>query len=338
MGIAQEGRHRSTQDGSPPGGGPRPSPALDEAHLPVIGESDAFLILMATLRRVARRSSNVLLLGESGSGKGVCARLLHDVSARKGKPFVKVVCGALPETLIDSELFGHERGAFTGAEAAKPGKFELAQGGSIFLDEIGDLSLSIQMKLLRVLEDREFERLGGIRTLHSDARVIAATHRDLKALIAEGKFRADLYYRLTPITVHVPSLRDRPGDVPLLAQAFLKELADGQGSSLPEITPQVVAILKEYAWPGNVRELRNAIERMLAFDDDGRLHVDDVPPELCCAPPCRRTPGTGNLGEKERILIALEENATVAEAARAYGVSTSYFYRLMRKHGIKPRA
>jgi transcriptional regulator with GAF, ATPase, and Fis domain len=290
---------------------------------------------------VARKMSNVLFHGESGVGKGMFAKALHRLSPRNGNPFIKVVCGALPETLIDSELFGHERGAFTGADMARPGKFELAKGGSIFLDEIGDLSPAIQMKLLRVLEDREFERVGGIKTLYSDARVIAATHRDLKALIREGRFRSDLYYRLSTVTIDVPPLRQRSEDIPLLVEAFLSELWREPEVSRPEVTPQAMAALQRYRWPGNVRELRNAIERMLALDLNGSLDVDDLPPDVLTslAAPLADGDKSGVAArEKERLLVALDENRTIQEAAEAYGVSSSYFYRLLRKHGIKPRA
>jgi DNA-binding NtrC family response regulator len=231
----------------------------------LVGESPEMLAAFKTIQQVASSSSSVLLLGESGTGKELFAQALHQNSPRRNKPFVKVACAALPETLLESELFGHEKGSFTGALYTRAGRFEMADGGTLFLDEIGDISPTVQVKLLRFMEEREFERVGGNRTYKVDVRIVCATHRDLTKKLLDGTFREDLYYRLNVIEIHVPALRDRPGDIPVLAHHFLKKYADANRKTVRGISDEALALLLRHAWPGNVRELENAIERAVVL-------------------------------------------------------------------------
>ena len=219
----------------------------------------------------------MLLLGESGTGKELFAQALHQTSPRHKKPFVKVACAALPETLLESELFGHEKGSFTGAIFTRAGRFEAADGGTLFLDEIGDITPTVQVKLLRFLEEREFERVGGNKTFKVDVRIVAATHRDLKKKLEDGSFREDLYYRLNVIEIHIPPLRERPGDIPLLAHHFLKKYAEANAKDLHGIGDDVMALLLSHTWPGNVRELENAMERAVVLCDGPELHTSHFP-------------------------------------------------------------
>jgi two-component system, NtrC family, response regulator AtoC len=236
----------------------------------LVGESPGMLAAFKTIRQVAGASASVLLLGESGTGKELFAQALHQNSPRRAKPFVRVACATLPETLLESELFGHEKGSFTGAVYSRAGRFEAADGGTLFLDEIGDISPTVQVKLLRFLEEREFERVGGNRTYKVDVRIVAATHRDLRQKLEDGSFRDDLYYRLNVIEVTIPPLRERGGDVPLLAQHFLRKYAAANGKSL-SFTDEALALLLQHRWPGNVRELENAIERAVVLADGDQL-------------------------------------------------------------------
>ncbi len=221
--------------------------------------------MFKTVRQVAPSASSVLLLGESGTGKELFAQALHENSPRRGKPFIKVACAALPETLLESELFGHEKGSFTGAMYTRAGRFESANGGTLFLDEIGDITPTVQVKLLRFLEEHEFERVGGNRTFKVDVRIVAATHRDLRKKIADGTFREDLYYRLNVIEIHIPALRERTGDIPLLAHHFLHEYATANKKEVRDFSDDVLAMLLRHSWPGNVRELQNAMERAVVL-------------------------------------------------------------------------
>jgi two-component system NtrC family response regulator/two-component system response regulator HydG len=231
----------------------------------LVGQSPEILSLFKTVRQVAPTSSSVLLLGESGTGKELFAQALHQNSPRRDEPFIKVACAALPETLLESELFGHEKGSFTGATSTRTGRFEMADGGTLFLDEIGDITPTVQVKLLRFLEEREFERVGGNRTFKVDVRVVAATHRDLARKIQEGTFREDLYYRLNVIEIRIPSLRERTGDIPLLAHHFLVKFAKANGKDVRDLSDEVLALLLRHPWPGNVRELENAMERAVVL-------------------------------------------------------------------------
>jgi formate hydrogenlyase transcriptional activator len=235
--------------------------------------SSSFLQVIEEIKQVAKTSSTVLLLGETGSGKEVLAQAIHDASARKDRPMVKVNCAALPASLIESELFGREKGAFTGALARQPGRFEIADGSTLFLDEVGELPFELQSKLLRVLQEGEFERLGGTKTIRVDARVIAATNRPLAQAVKEGKFREDLYYRLDVFPIEVPPLRERREDIPLLAWTFVKEFGNSMGKRIEEIADESMSALQEYRWPGNVRELRNVIERAMILSHATTLHI-----------------------------------------------------------------
>jgi two-component system NtrC family response regulator/two-component system response regulator HydG len=250
----------------------------DKYHLDnLVGESPEMLAVFKTIKQVAPSSSSVLLLGESGTGKELFAQALHQNSQRKNKPFVKVACAALPETLLESELFGHEKGAFTGALYSRAGRFEVADGGTLFLDEIGDISPTVQVKLLRFLEEREFERVGGNRTYKVDVRIVVATHRDLAKKVAEGAMREDLYYRLNVIEIHIPPLRQRSGDIPLLAHHFLRKYAEQNDKPVRGISDEALALLLQHPWPGNVRQLENAIERAVVLSNEPVLEPAHFP-------------------------------------------------------------
>ncbi len=242
----------------------------------IIGQSPAFQKALDLAARVAPTRSTVLLTGETGTGKELVAGLVHGSSPRKDGPFVKVNCAALPETLLESELFGHERGAFTSADRLRIGRFEQADGGTLFLDEIGDMSLPTQAKLLRVLQDQEFQRLGGTTVLRTNVRIVAATNRDLDAAIAGGDFREDLYFRLNVITIPLPSLRERPEDVERLAMHFLESFRKELARPCAAFTPEVMRRLRAHSWPGNVRELRNAIERAVLMSDGDQIELNDL--------------------------------------------------------------
>jgi two-component system NtrC family response regulator/two-component system response regulator HydG len=299
----------------------------------LVGESPDMLAAFKTVRQVAPSASSVLLLGESGTGKELFAQALHQNSPRRSKPFVKVACAALPETLLESELFGHEKGAFTGALFTRAGRFEMASGGTLFLDEIGDISPTVQVKLLRFLEEREFERVGGNKTYKVDVRVVAATHRDLPKRIEEGAFREDLYYRLNVIQVHIPPLRERGHDVALLAHHFLGKYAAANGKTVRAIADGALALLLRHPWPGNVRELENAIERAVVLADTATLDETHFPtlrrPEAGAPAPSStnalrvRIPGsTLDELEREAILRTLEAvSGSTSRAAAMLGVS-----------------
>jgi transcriptional regulator with GAF, ATPase, and Fis domain len=280
-----------------------------------------------------------LILGETGTGKELFARAIHNLSTRSTRPLVKVNCAALPAELIESELFGHEKGAFTGAIARKTGRFELADGGTIFLDEIGDLPRKLQAKLLRVLQEGEFERLGSSRTLTVDVRVIAATNRDLAKSIAAGTFREDLYYRLNVFPVTLPSLRERPDDVPLLVRHFVEKYGKKLGRPIDTIPEPVMAALARYAWPGNVRELENIIERAVILSDDATLQLDET--LEADRHPALPTTGPATLEEAERdhILQVLEATNWRVRgnggAAEILDINPSTLRSRMKKLGIE---
>ncbi len=246
----------------------------------LIGKSERMASVLNIVEQVAPTKASVLVLGENGVGKELVANLIKDLSTRNDKPFIKLHCSALSESLLESELFGHEKGAFTGAVKSKKGRFELADGGTIFLDEIGEISHTIQVKLLRILQEKTFERVGGESTLSVDVRIIAATNRDLKKEVDEGRFREDLYYRLNVVQVVVPPLRERKDDIPLLISHFLLELCRENNKSIFEITNKAKNALYNYSWPGNVRELRNAIESAVVLTKDAVIDIDDLPPHL----------------------------------------------------------
>lgn len=246
----------------------------------IIGKSAEMQKIFEMVRRVASSKASVLITGESGVGKELIANAIHNLSPRKDNPLIKVHCAALSESLLESELFGHEKGAFTGAVARKRGRFELAHGGSIFLDEIGEIDQNVQIKILRVLQDKRFERVGGEETVETDVRVIAATNRDLEKEIAEGRFREDLYYRLNVVHIHVPPLRDRKDDIPLMVSSFLKEFAKENGKNITSIDSHARAALYKYDWPGNIRQLRNCMESAVVMCAGDTLTLDDFPPTI----------------------------------------------------------
>jgi two-component system response regulator HydG len=246
----------------------------------MIGASPAFRRMLTLVDQIADSSATILIQGESGAGKELVARTIHERSGRRAGPFVAVNCAALPETLLESELFGYEKGAFTGAIARKAGRFERADGGTLFLDEIGDVNLAVQVKLLRVFQEGEFERLGGTRTLQVDVRIVAATNQDLPEMVKEKRFREDLYYRLNVISVRVPPLRERPEDVRVLAQHYLRVYAAKNGRKLEGFSNEALERLESYAWPGNVRELENLIERTVLLARKDRIDAEDLPEEV----------------------------------------------------------
>lgn len=272
----------------------------------IIGKSLAMRKIFDLVRKVAPTKASVLITGESGVGKELIADAIHNLSPRRDKPLIKVHCAALAESLLESELFGHEKGAFTGAQARKRGRFELADTGSLFLDEIGEINQNVQIKILRVLQERKFERVGGESTIEVDVRFIAATNRDLKVEIAEGRFREDLYYRLNVVNIHVPPLRERREDIPLLAATFLHEFSQENGKQVEGFDPRSRQALYAYDWPGNVRELRNCIESAVVMASGKFVTIDDLPPGPRSAQEKKEIhlPAFCSIEEAEKIIIA----------------------------------
>jgi Nif-specific regulatory protein len=309
----------------------------------IVGSAKAMQGVYDLIAQVARTQTTVLLRGESGVGKELVAHAIHYNSERADKSFVKVNCAALPETLIESELFGHEKGAFTGAIIQRKGRFELASGGSIFLDEIGDLSAHTQIRLLRVLQEKEFERVGGTETIKTDARIITATNRDLEEMVEQGQFRQDLYYRLNVFPIRIPALRERKTDIPLLADFFVGKYSKIHHKDIKRISTPAIDMLMAYHWPGNVRELENCIERAVLISNDDVIHGHHLPPTLQTAEATGTQP-TGNLLatmeniEREMILDALKSSrGNMAKAARTLGISERLMGLRVAKHGIDYR-
>lgn len=312
----------------------------------IIGTSPAMQRVFELMQKAAQVDASVLIMGESGTGKELIARAIHRNSPRRDKPFVPVDCVAIPETLIESELFGHEKGAFTDAHVARPGLFELAHGGTLFLDEIGDLPLLTQAKLLRVLEERQVRRIGSRTFQEVDVRMISATHRNLSEMVAAGTFREDLYYRLNVIPLAVPPLRDRPSDIGLLANHFLAEFVKASSKTVRWISASALMILRKYHWPGNVRELRNVIERAAALTSLEYITPLDLPPELVKADAeLDRLISTVPFQEAKRKLIddferdyltrlLAQAQGNVTQAARLAGMARTAFQRLLKKHGL----
>jgi len=304
----------------------------------MIGSSAAFAHAVEQASRVARSDARVLLLGESGTGKELLASHIHRESPFASGPFVKVNCAAIPTELLESELFGHEKGAFTGAAGMRRGKFELADGGTIFLDEVGDLHESSQAKLLRVLQEGEFQRVGGEQTVRVSVRVVSATNRNLSDLVAQNRFREDLYYRLSVVPIRVPALRDRPEDVRALAEYFLADFCTRNNFKPKRIDEEVFATLEAYAWPGNARELRNTIERMAILSPDDRLSTNFVPLEIRFQPAAslRSTlQDSRESAERERIFGALEQTDwNVSAAARLLNIERTNLHKRMRALGL----
>ncbi|MBU0638965.1 MAG: sigma 54-interacting transcriptional regulator [Planctomycetes bacterium] len=306
---------------------------------PIIGSSMALREATELCERVAQTNATVLLLGETGTGKELSARAIHTRSLRAGRAFIAINCAALPETLLESELFGHEAGAFTGAVKQKLGRFELADGGTLFLDEIGDISPSTQIKLLRVLQEREFVRVGGIKTIACDVRIIAATNRDLTRAMEQAEFREDLYYRLNVFPIHLPPLRERREDIPLLVEHFVSLTSTELGRTRPEVAADTLAVLCTYHWPGNIREMRNVIERAVLLCDSGKITPQHMPREIAGEhEPVRPAEGESSLVgyEKAMILKALQENGwNQSQAARALGISRDNLRYRLRKYQIR---
>jgi transcriptional regulator with GAF, ATPase, and Fis domain len=301
----------------------------------IVGESAALLDVLDKVARVAETDTTVLIQGETGTGKELLARAIHERSVRGGQPMVKVNCAALPKDLIESELFGHEKGAFTGATRQRKGRFELADKGTIFLDEVSELSAEAQAKLLRVLQEREFERVGGSRSIKADVRVIAATNKNLRDQVDSDNFRQDLFYRLSVFPLEVPPLRERRSDIPLLAAGFLKKFAARQGRDFEGISPEMLQAMESYAWPGNVRELQNVVERSAILSRGPFLD-----PEGSLEPAEGNVAAAGTLAEVEKryVLQVLEDTGWVIEgnkgAARILGLKPSTLRNRMRKLGI----
>jgi DNA-binding NtrC family response regulator len=304
---------------------------LDDRLETFTGTSPAMQSVYRLIRQAAPTSANVLIEGPSGTGKELVAHALHALSPRAGGPFVAVECAALSATLLESELFGHEKGAFTDAIRQKIGRFEAANGGTLFLDEISEIDASTQVKLLRVLETRTFQRVGGTEDITTDIRIVAATNRDLAQFVAEGKFREDLYYRLNVIDIRLPALKDRPGDIALLVSRFLKEFSAANGNRVTGIDADALQALESYSWPGNVRQLRNVIEKMCVLSSGGKLTVADVPAEIkstaAAEAPFSRTQ-TLQETEKAKILSVLKScGGNKSRAAEALGISRRTLHR-----------
>jgi len=316
-----------------------PLPAARE----LLGESEAMREVQRLIDRAAATDATVLVRGESGTGKELAARALHERSRRRSGPFVKVHCAALPDALLESELFGYEKGAFTGAACRKPGRVELAEGGTLFLDEIGDVTPAVQVKLLRLLQDRAYERLGGTRTLHADVRFVAATHRNLEEMIEAGQFREDLFYRLNVVPIWIPPLRDRPGDVARLAREFSEAIASAAGRRGAGLSDDAVERLAAHRWTGNVRQLQNLIERLIVLSDGPSISLADVERELSREPAKPAgVPQELSLGARTSTAEreALQEALTRAGdnrslAARLLGISRRTLYSKLAEHGLK---
>ncbi|MEN8150993.1 MAG: sigma 54-interacting transcriptional regulator [Planctomycetota bacterium] len=297
----------------------------------MVGRSAAMLAAFERIRLAADSNATVLLQGESGTGKELAAAAIHFSGARADAPFVKVNCSALPETLLESELFGHAKGAFTGAVSKKVGRFERADGGTLLIDEVGDMSPVVQLKLLRVLETREFERLGETESIRVDVRIVSASHRDLKALVQEGKFREDLYYRVNVFPIEVPALRDRREDLPLLVDHFVAKFREETGRPVREVSPEAMRRLMAHSWPGNVRELANAIEHAFVTARGKAILPDDLPAGLRSAPERDVPPGD----EREMVLEALRaEKGHRERAAARLGVSRVTLWKRMKRHDV----
>ena len=335
---AQEERQRLIEENS------RLVAELQDRFKPsnIIGNSRAMQEVYDLIAQVSKSDATVLIRGESGTGKELVAHAIHYNSLRAGKPLIKVNCAALPETVIESELFGHEKGAFTGAISLRKGRFELADGGTLFLDEIGDLSPATQIKLLRVLQEREFERVGGVSTIKVDVRLIAATNRDLEELVGQGKFRQDLYYRLNVFPIHIPPLRERKTDILLLADHFVEKYSLANHKDVRRISTPAIDMLMVYHWPGNVRELENCVERAVLLSKDDVIHGHHLPPTLQTA----EASGTAFAGrlettlaevERELILDALKSaRGNMGKAARLLGVSERIMGLRVRKYRLSP--
>ncbi len=351
----------------------RPEDTTARGRFRLVGESPAIRQIYAVVEKVADTPSTVLITGESGTGKELVARALHDNSSRHAGPFIKINCAAIPKTLMESELFGYDKGAFTGAVGSKPGRFELAHGGTLFLDEIGEIPVEMQVKLLRVLQESEFERVGGIKTIKVDVRLLTATNRDLAAEIASGGFREDLYYRLNVVPIHLPALRERRQDIPLLVDHFIARFNDRLKKQITGADPAAVERLVAHNWPGNIRELENVIERTILFCEGPQIRIEDLPADLgggplrpsqpdlpavvtvvppAASPPPSAAPPVGEeVGslkqavrvetervERDLIQRALDETGgNVTQAARKLQISRKSLQTKMKELGLRDR-
>jgi len=311
----------------------------------IVGKSKPMLKVYDLVSRIAQSRASVLITGPSGTGKELIAKAIHYNSPRKDKPFVSINCGALTETLLESELFGHEKGAFTGAVAMKKGRFEVADGGTLFLDEVGDMPQPLQVKLLRVLQEMEFERVGGTRSIKVDVRVLSASNRNIKEDVEKGLFREDLYYRLNVMNIEVPPLRERIDDIPLLVKHFIEKYREDEGKDKIELSPEAWKALYSYSWPGNVRELENVIERAVVLSSGGKISLEDLPEELVGAeaefdverlvPPNVPLPKAMEQIEEKLIRRALHQcNNVQAHAAKMLGITKSLIQHKMKKYKI----
>jgi DNA-binding NtrC family response regulator len=334
----------------------RPEEPSERGRFRLVGQSPAIRQIYAVVEKVANTPSTVLISGESGTGKELIARALHENSNRHAGPFIKINCAAIPKTLMESELFGYDKGAFTGAVGAKPGRFELAHGGTLFLDEIGEIPIEMQVKLLRVLQESEFERVGGIKTIKVDVRLVTATNRDLLEEIGAGNFREDLFYRLNVVPIQIPPLRERREDIPLLADHFISKFNERLKKQIVAISPEAVEQLVAYNWPGNIRELENLMERTVLFCEGPEIRVSDLPPEIVgvAVPASAATteegprPAAGSLKEAvraetervERELIQRALDATggnVTQAARKLKISRKSLQTKMKELGLREK-
>jgi transcriptional regulator with PAS, ATPase and Fis domain len=305
----------------------------------IVGESAPMRALLAEVRKVADSRSNVLLLGETGTGKELFARAVHAQSSRRDKPFVPINCSAIPENLIESELFGFQRGAFTGAAAAKSGLFEEADGGTVFLDEIGELDQRLQSKLLRVIDDREIRPLGSTQSRRVDLRFVAATNLDIAAAVAGGGFREDLFYRLNVITLRLPPLRERRDDIPMLVARFIEQFAGELGKPLASVSPEALRILEAHTWPGNVRELRNIVERVVLIAEGAVLLPEHIPENLHLAAQApAEPPGTFSLSIEEytkQFILAHQGTCSEQEIAALLGITRKALWEKRKRWGLK---
>jgi DNA-binding NtrC family response regulator len=305
------------------------------APSPIVGESPQMEEVLRLAHSVAETDATVLVRGESGTGKELIAQAIHARSRRSDFPMVAVNCGALPETLLESELFGHEKGAFTGAQQRRTGRIEMADGGTLFLDEIGTISPKTQTELLRVLETKEITRLGGGKSLGVDFRTISATNQDLENLIAEGGFREDLYFRINVFEIHVPPLRERCGDIPLLAEHFLREYSTRMRRFCREFAPEAMDLLTRHSWPGNVRELANAVERALVVGTPPTIRVEDLPVRLSQEASASRGDSLAGI-EQSHVEVILERTGwNIAHAARILAVDRKTLYGKIEKYGLR---
>ena len=306
-----------------------------------IGKSSAMQRVFELIQQVASTKASVLITGESGVGKEMVADAIHTESQRSENPFIKVHCAALSESLLESELFGHEKGAYTGAVSQRKGRFELSDGGTIFLDEIGEINPSVQIKILRVLQERSFERVGGSQTITVDTRIVAATNRDLKEEIAKGNFREDLYYRLNVVNIHIPPLRERKDDIPLLASAFLKEFAEENGKRLEGVDDKASMALYNYSWPGNIRELRNCIESAVVMAKGHFIMLQDLPPDVSASAEDQasiRIPVGTSMAESEKIIIRSTLNfakGNKSRTAEILGIGRKTLHRKIHDFGLE---